>query len=175
MKFHQKTQLSPRKNSLKIAKTQFLDRVEARPSWKTPQKSPDNRKIQVQDYINSVYRLFSALLWLSPATKSVKNLSFTKNTWVFMEAYFVNRAENHCFWPRFCRKLTKTWAFFFRKTWVFLDPEFFQSAQKSLVQWNSNLADWVGQQQKVRYFGVVRYFWTSLCTISSKWSQKKVR
>jgi len=29
-----------------------------------------------------------------------------------------------------------------------------------VVQWNSNLADWTGQNQIVRYFGVVRYFWT---------------
>ena len=31
-----------------------------------------------------------------------------------------------------------------------------------MVQWNSNLADWTGQHQIVRYFGVVRYFWTSV-------------
>ena len=28
------------------------------------------------------------------------------------------------------------------------------------IQWNSNLADWTGQHQIVRYFGVVCYFWT---------------
>ena len=31
-----------------------------------------------------------------------------------------------------------------------------------IIQWNSNLADSVRQHQNVRYFGVVRYFWTSI-------------
>ena len=30
--------------------------------------------------------------------------------------------------------------------------------KRYVVQWNSNLADWVGQHQNVRYFGVVLYF-----------------
>ena len=33
---------------------------------------------------------------------------------------------------------------------------FFLSKSVNLVQWNSNLADWLGQQHNVRYFGVVR-------------------
>ena len=39
------------------------------------------------------------------------------------------------------------------------------------IQWNSNLADWIGQQQTIRYFRNVCNFWNHFCTISSKWSQ----